>query len=69
MRSLRDLIYCQEDSEGISHCQEDNEMRSLWDLIDYRKGRNESLDCQVGNGMGSEDLIDCQEGSREIPYS
>jgi hypothetical protein len=29
---------------------------------------DESLDCQVGNEMRSIDLIDCEEGRREIPY-
>jgi hypothetical protein len=30
-------------------------------------GSGESLDCQVGNEMGSLDLIDCQVGSRKFP--
>jgi hypothetical protein len=34
IRSLRDLIDCHEDSQGISHCQLGNEMRSLRDLTD-----------------------------------
>jgi hypothetical protein len=41
MRSLRDLIDCQEDSREISHCQEGNEMRSLRDLIDCQEDRRE----------------------------
>jgi hypothetical protein len=58
MRSLRDLIDCQEDNEGNLYCQEGNGKRSTEDLSDF----------QMSNKMGSEDLIDCQEDNREIPY-
>jgi len=65
LSSLNDLINCQEDNEGISHCQEGNEIRSLRDLIDYQEGRTGNSDCQEGNKVRFEDLINCQERSRE----
>jgi hypothetical protein len=65
---LRDLIDYQEDSKGISHFQECDEMRSLRDLIHYQEGKTKNSDCQVGNEMGFEDLIECQDGRRELPY-
>jgi hypothetical protein len=40
MRSLEDLINCQEDSEGSLDCQEGNEMRSI-DLIECQVGSRE----------------------------
>ena len=66
MRSLRDLRDCQEDSEGISHCQLGNEMRSLWDLKDCQEGSEGFLDCQVGrdeNSRLSESLMDSEVSS------
>jgi hypothetical protein len=39
-------------TEGLTYCQ---------------GGSGESLDCQVGNDMGSLDLIDYQVGSRKLP--
>jgi hypothetical protein len=70
LRSLRDLTDCQEDSQGISHCQVGNGLRSLRDLIDYQEGSGRFPIFQVGKGteMESVDSIDCQEGSRKIPY-
>jgi hypothetical protein len=55
MRSLRDLIDCQEDIQGISYCQEGNKMRSE-DLIDCQEGNREIPYCQEGKGekMSSE---------------
>jgi hypothetical protein len=50
MRSLRDLIDCQEDNREISCFQEGNEMGSL-DLIDCQEGRTENSNFQVGNKM------------------
>jgi hypothetical protein len=68
MRSLWDIIDYQEDNREILCFQEGNKMRSLWDLIDYQEDSEGISHCQEGNDMGSEDLIDCQVGSREIPY-
>jgi hypothetical protein len=55
MRSLRDLIDCQEDSREFPICQEGNEMRSE-DLIDCQEGSREIPYCQEGKGeqMSSE---------------
>jgi hypothetical protein len=40
----------------------DEEERSVSNLIKYQEGRDEFLNCQVGNEMRSlEDLINCQE--------
>jgi hypothetical protein len=62
MRSLWDLIDCQEDSQGISYCQEGNEMRSE-DLIDCQEGSREIPYFQEGKGekMSSE-LSSYQQG-------
>ena len=49
MRSLWDLIDCQEDNREISCCQEGNEMGSE-DLIDYQKGSREIPYFQEGKG-------------------
>jgi hypothetical protein len=44
----------------------DEEGRSVKDLINCQEGRSELSSCQVGNGRRSvDDLIDCQEGSEE----
>jgi hypothetical protein len=44
----------------------DEEERSIKDLVDCQEGRDELLDCQVGNKKrSSKDLIDCQEGRDE----
>jgi hypothetical protein len=44
----------------ISNCQEGNEMRSLWDLIDYQEDNREISCCQEGNEVRSLwGLIDC----------
>ncbi len=82
MRSLEDLIDYQEDSHGNSYCHEGKGMRLIEDLINcqvgngnrsveglayYQGSSGESSDCQVGNEMGSLDLIDCQVGSRKFP--
>jgi hypothetical protein len=68
--SAEDLTDCHEDSQGISHCQWGNEMRSLRDLKDCQEGSERFLVFYVGKGteMESVDSIDCQEGSRKIPY-
>jgi hypothetical protein len=68
MRLAEDLKDCQEDNIGIPNCQEGNEMRSLRDLTDGQEDNEGISHCQEGNEMRSKDLIDCQEGSREIPY-
>jgi hypothetical protein len=66
LRSLRDLRDCQEDSQGISHCQLGNEMRSLRDLEDCQEGSGSISDCQVGrdeNSRLSESLMDSEVSS------
>jgi hypothetical protein len=50
MRSLWDLTNCHEDSQGISHCQERNEVRSLRDLMDCQEGSKKFPIFQVGMG-------------------
>jgi hypothetical protein len=44
MRSIEDLIECQEDINGNSYFQGGNEMRSI-DLIDFQEGRREIPNC------------------------
>jgi hypothetical protein len=68
MRSLWDLMDCQEENREISCCQKGNKLRSLRGLIDCQEGRTGNSNCHVGNRMRSEDLIDYQGGSGEIPY-
>jgi hypothetical protein len=47
----------------------DEEEGSVSDLINCQEGRDEFLNCQVGNEMRSlEDLIDCQEDSHGNSY-
>jgi hypothetical protein len=68
LRSAEDLTDCQEDSQGISHCQLGNERRSLRDLEDCQEGSGSILDCQVGrdeNLRPSEGLMD----SRRVQFS
>jgi hypothetical protein len=50
MRSLEDLIDCQEDNHGNSCCQEGNGMRLVEDLINYQVDRAEIPYFQVGKG-------------------
>jgi hypothetical protein len=70
LRSLDDLINCQEGRTKIPNCQEGNEMRSLRDLIDCQEDSEGISHCQEGNEMRSlRDLIDCQEGRTEIQIS
>jgi hypothetical protein len=68
MRSLEDLIDYQEDNHGNSCCQVGNGKISTEGLAYYQRSSAEISDCQVGNEMGSLDLIDCQVGSRKLPY-
>jgi hypothetical protein len=44
----------------------DEEGRSVKDPIDYQEDNNGNSYCEVGNEMRSIDLIDFQEGRREI---
>jgi hypothetical protein len=44
-----------------------NEKRLVEGLAYCQGSSGESLDYQVGNEMGSLDLIDCQVGSRKFP--
>jgi hypothetical protein len=44
-------------------------LRHVENLIDEGKRSGKGLiSCQVGNEKGSVDLINCQEGRRDIPY-
>jgi hypothetical protein len=45
MRSLEDLIDCQEDNHGNSYCQEGNGMILTEDLINYQVGRSGLSSC------------------------
>jgi hypothetical protein len=66
LRSLWDLIYYHEDSQGISHFQLGNEMRSLRDLKDYQEGSGSISNCQVGRDENSrlyESLMDLEVSS------
>jgi hypothetical protein len=47
---------------------DEEEKRSVRDLMSYQEGRSENSNFQVGNEERSiEDLINCQEGRGEIP--
>jgi hypothetical protein len=63
MRSLRDLIDCQEGRTENSDCQMGNEMGSE-DLIDCQEGSREIPYCQEGKGeqMSSEEVSSYQQG-------
>jgi hypothetical protein len=61
MRSVEDLMDCQEDSEGISHCQLGNEKRSDEYLEDCQEGSGSIKDFQEG----SESVLNCQVGRDE----
>jgi hypothetical protein len=50
MRSIEDLIDCQEESNGNSYCQVGNEMGPV-DLIVCQVSRREIPNCQVGKGI------------------
>jgi hypothetical protein len=66
LRSLRDLTDCQEDSEGILHCQLGSERRSLRHLEDCQEGSGSISDCQVGrdeHSRLSEGLMDSEVSS------
>jgi hypothetical protein len=66
LRSLRDLMDCQEDSEQILHCQLGNERRSLWHLEDFQEGSKSISDCQEGrdeHSRLSESLMDLEKSS------
>jgi hypothetical protein len=67
VRSVKDLINCQEGRSELSSCQVGNGRRSVDDLIDFQEGSDGSSSFQVGNGERSGDLIDCQVGRRENP--
>jgi hypothetical protein len=51
VRSVKDLINCQEGRDGFSYCQVGNDMRSSEDLIDCQEDNNGNSYCQVGNEM------------------
>jgi hypothetical protein len=50
MRSMEDLMNCQEGSDENSDFQVGNEMRSSEDLIDCQEGRSEISDFPGGKG-------------------
>ena len=70
-KSLRD------DEEEMVHVCELEARRNLSDIKDEHRSTEDLRDCHVcregntnyhmGNEMGSKDLIDYQEGNREIP--
>jgi hypothetical protein len=66
LRSVEDLTDCQEDSQGISHCQLGNGMRSLWDLEDCHEGSGSISNFQVSrdeHSRLSESLMDLEVSS------
>jgi hypothetical protein len=68
LRLAKDLIDCQEDSQGISHFQVGNEMRSLWDLEDYQEDSGSISNCKVDrdkNTRLSESLMDLKVSSMQ----
>jgi hypothetical protein len=63
---VEDLTDCQEDSEGILHCQLGNDKISLRDLKDCQEGSESILECQVGrdeNTRPFEGLMDSEKSS------
>jgi hypothetical protein len=67
VRSVKDLINCQEGRNGLSSFQVGNGKRSGGGLIYFQRSSTESSNFQVGNEMGSVDLIDFQVGRKEVP--
>jgi len=66
LRSVEDIIDFHKDSQGISHFQLGNEMRSLQDLEDCQEGSGSISDCQVGRDEHSrlfEGLMDLKVSS------
>jgi hypothetical protein len=61
-----DLRSCQVGRSELSSCQVHNGKRSIEGLA-YCSG--ESSDFQVGNEMGSLDIMDYQVGSRKFPIA
>jgi hypothetical protein len=68
VESLRDeeeMVHVCEPEAG-RNLSDDEEERSLEDLVNCQVGRDELSSCQVGNRKRSnEDLVNCQEGSEE----
>jgi hypothetical protein len=56
------------DREARRNLSDDEGKRSLEYLNDCQVSSEEILDCQLGNEMGSLDLIDYQVGRKKIPY-
>jgi hypothetical protein len=68
LRGEQEMVHICE-PEARRNLSNDEEKRSLEDLMNYQEGSEESLDFQEGNEMGSlGDLIYCQKGREEIPY-
>jgi hypothetical protein len=67
VRSVMDLINCQEGRSELSSFQVGNGRRSVGDLIDCQEGSDGSLIFQVVNGERLGDLIDFQVGREKIP--
>jgi hypothetical protein len=65
VRSDEDLINCQVGRNGLSSCQVGNGKRSVEGLVYCQRSSAESSNFQVGNEMGSVDLIDCQVGRKK----
>jgi hypothetical protein len=69
IRSLEDLIDCQEENHVNSYFQVENSMILTEDRINFQVGRSELSSFQVGNGKRSvEGLMYCQGGSGESSY-
>jgi hypothetical protein len=68
-KSLSDIeLVCICEPE-VGETLNDEEERSISGLINFHEGRDEFLNCQLGNEMRSlEDLIDCQEDNSGNSY-
>jgi hypothetical protein len=53
--------------EARRNLSDNDNMRSAKYLSDFQVRSEGNTDCQMGNEMGFEDLIDFQEGNREFP--
>jgi hypothetical protein len=70
-----EMVHICEPKTG-KNLRDDEQNRSLEDLMNCQKGRNETSDCQMGNGMvllddlrgckvTSEEFSICQEGNKK----
>jgi hypothetical protein len=66
LKAIEEMVHVCELEDG-RNLSDDEEKRSLEDLVNCQEGSEESSDCQMGNEMrSSDDLRDCQVSSEEI---